>query len=46
MLGASHRVTGRLFQIVGGISKLRVENAEGSAFAIWAADYREQKRRS
>ena len=44
MLGASHRVTGRLFQIVGGIGKLRVENAEGSAFAIWAADYREQKR--
>ena len=44
MLGAARRVAGRLFQIVGGIAKLRVENAEGSAFAIWAHDYREQKR--
>ena len=44
MLGASRRVAGRLFQVVGGIAKLRVENAEGSAFAIWARDYREQKR--
>ena len=44
MIGAARRVTGRLFQIVGGIAKLRVENAEGSAFAIWARDYREQKR--
>ena len=43
MISAARRVTGRLFQIVGGISKLRVENAEGSAFAIWARDYREQK---
>ncbi|MCY3840173.1 MAG: ATP-binding cassette domain-containing protein [Gammaproteobacteria bacterium] len=44
MISAGRRVAGRLFQIVGGISKLRVENAEGSAFAIWAGDYREQKR--
>ena len=44
MIGAVRRVAGRLFQIVGGIAKLRVENAEGSAFAIWAGDYREQKR--
>ena len=44
MIGAVRRVAGRLFQIVGGIVKLRVENAEGSAFAIWARDYREQKR--
>ena len=44
MLRAAHRVVGRLFQIVGGIAKLRVENAEGSAFAVWARDYREQKR--
>ena len=43
MLGAARRVAGRLFQIVGGIAKLRVENAEGSAFAMWARDYREQK---
>ena len=40
---AARRVTGRLFQIVGGIAKLRVEAAEGSAYAIWARDYREQK---
>ena len=44
MLSASRRVAGRLFQIVRGIAKLRVESAEGSAFAIWARDYREQKR--
>ncbi|WP_420604417.1 ATP-binding cassette domain-containing protein [Methylobacterium sp.] len=44
MAGAARRVAGHLFQIVGGIAKLRVENAEGSAFAIWARDYREQKR--
>ena len=44
MLGAGRRVAGRLFQIVDGIVRLRVENAEGSAFAIWARDYREQKR--
>ena len=44
MISAARRVAGRLFQIVGGIAKLRTENAEGSAFAIWARDYREQKR--
>ena len=44
MIAAVRRVAGRLFQILGGIAKLRVENAEGSAFAIWARDYREQKR--
>ena len=44
MINAVRRVVGRLFQIIGGIAKLRVENAEGSAFAIWARDYREQKR--
>ena len=43
MISAARRVTGRLFQIVGGISKLRMDNAEGSAYAIWAKDYREQK---
>ena len=43
MISAIRRVAGRLFQIVNGIAKLRVENAEGSAFAIWARDYREQK---
>ena len=44
MIRAARRVAGRLFQIVGGISKLRMDNAEGSAYAIWARDYREQKR--
>jgi len=43
-IGAVRRVAGRLFQIVNGISKLRVDCAEGSAFAVWARDYREQKR--
>ena len=44
MISAARRVAGQLFQIVGGITKLRVENAEGSAFAIWARGYRKQKR--
>ena len=44
MVRAVRRVAGRLFQIVGGIARLRMENAEASAFAIWADDYREQKR--
>ena len=44
MIRASRSVIARLFQIVGGFSKLRVENAEGSAFAMWARDYRKQKR--
>ena len=44
MISAARRVAGRLFQLVGGISKLRMDNAEGSAYAIWAKDYREQKR--
>ena len=44
MIRAARRVSARLFQIVGSIGKLRVENAEASAFAIWAQDYREQKR--
>ena len=36
-------LTGRLFQFVNGIAALRVGGAEGSAFAAWARDYREQK---
>ena len=44
MLAAARTVTGRLFQIIGGIAKLRMESAEGSAFAIWAREFRKQKR--
>ena len=44
MMAAARRVTGNLFQIMRGIAKLRVESAEGSAFAISAKDFREQKR--
>ena len=36
-------LTGRLFQLINGISKLRGSGAEGSAFAVWARDYRKQK---
>ena len=43
MIKAMRQVTGRLFQIIGGIAKLRIESAEGSAFDIWARDYRDQK---
>ena len=44
MIRVVRRAAGNLFQIIKGIAKLRVENAEGSAFAISANDYREQKR--
>ena len=43
VLRATHRLAGRLFQLINGISTLRVEGAEGSAFAVWARDYRDQK---
>jgi len=43
-LKAASRLAGRLFQLINGISKLRVDGAEGSGFAVWARGYREQKR--
>ena len=43
MLRAVQGLTARMFQFINGISKLRVEGAEGSAFAVWARRYREQK---
>ena len=42
-LQATQGLSGRLFQVINGIAKLRVEGAEGSAFAVWAQDYRAQK---
>ena len=33
-----------MFQLINGISKLRVDGSEGLGFAVWARDYREQKR--
>ena len=39
-----HHVAGQLFQFINGISKLRVDDAEGTAFAVLAKGYREQKR--
>ena len=44
VIRAVQGLAGRLFQLINGISKLRVEGAEGSAFAVWARDYREQKK--
>ena len=44
MIHASHRLTGVLFQIINGISKLRIEGAEGSVYAVWARHYSEQQR--
>lgn len=43
-LKAVRRLSGRLFQLINGIPRLRVGGAEGSGFAAWARDYREQKR--
>ena len=44
ILRAVQSLVGRLFQLINGVSKLRVDGAEGSAFAVWARDYRRQKR--
>ena len=43
VINSARGVTARLFQIIGGIVKLRVESAEGSAYAVWAREYRAQK---
>ena len=39
----ARRVGGELFQILGGIGKIRAAAAEGMAFAKWASKYRSQK---
>ncbi len=44
VLRAIHHMAGQLFQFVNGIAKLRVDDAEGTAFAVLARGYREQKR--
>ncbi|MCY4100713.1 MAG: hypothetical protein OXF46_07305, partial [Rhodobacteraceae bacterium] len=44
VLNAARSVSSRLFQIIDSIVKLRIERAEGSAYAIWASDYRTLKR--
>ena len=44
MIRASHRLTGVLFQFINGISKLRIDGAEGSAYAVWARHFGEQQR--
>ena len=36
-------LAGRLFQLINGVATLRVDGAEGSAFAVWARHYRVQK---
>ena len=41
---ASHRLAGVLFQFINGISKLRVDGAEKSAYAVWARNFSEQQR--
>ncbi len=43
-LKAVRRLSGRLFQLINGIPRLRVAGAEGSGFALWARGYRTQKR--
>lgn len=44
LINAVRKVIDQLTQIMHGITKLRVEHAEGSAFASWARNYRDQKR--
>ena len=43
LLAAMRRLTAVLLQQISGVAKLRVSGAEGSAYAVWAANYREQK---
>jgi NHLM bacteriocin system ABC transporter ATP-binding protein len=38
------KISGLIFQIITGISKLRVAGAEGYAFAYWAKKFAEQRR--
>ncbi len=44
VIRATQKTSSKLFQIIEGIVKLRIERAEGSAYAIWARDYRSQKK--
>lgn len=44
VIRAVHQMAGQLFQFINGISKLRVDDAEGTAFTVLARGYREQKR--
>ena len=43
MIESVQRLVGQLYQLVKGIAKLRIDGAEGSAFAVWASNYRKQK---
>lgn len=43
VLRAVHHIAGQLFQFINGISKLRVDDAERTAFAVLARGYRKQK---
>lgn len=44
VMRAVHHMAGQLFQFINGISKLRVDDSEGVAYAVLARGYREQKR--
>ena len=44
VIGAYRQLGSVLFQSISGMPKLRVGSAEGLAFAVWARNYREQKR--
>lgn len=43
VVGTVQTLAGRLFQLINGVATLRVDGAEGSAFAVWARHYRSQK---
>ncbi len=44
LINVVRQVIDQLTQIMRGITKLRVEHAEGSAFATWARNFSKQKR--
>ena len=43
LFAISRHLTGKLLQLLNGVSKLRSTGSEGIGFAMWAKDYREQK---
>ncbi len=44
MMDNEGRLSGLVFQLISGISKLRVSGAENHAFSVWARRFSEQKR--
>ena len=44
LVDVQQRIAGMVFQLISGISKLRVVGAEGRAFSVWADRFAEQRK--